>query len=389
MAKMNFQIVKVIGLAGLLLCAGGLAAAEGDPFPPSNLAEETLVYIGSDANGKSQGIYAFWLQTKNLAVSQNITLVPIGLAADTPLVTDLQIDSKRRLVFALSAVDEFDGKPGGAVIAFSVDDATGMLTLINQQASMGAKPCYIALDGEAKHALVANCGGGSLAVLPIAQDGKLGPAQTVSTGGGRTGCIALDPESQFGFACETALSKVLAYRFDGALTPNEPAEVNAGEGAGPRRVVFRPDGKYAYVANELNSTITTYAYDSRTGSLTPQGSVSTVPPYYDGPNRATELAIHPTGRFLYVSNAGHNSVVLFTVNEGDGALNYVEEQGTGGANPVSFGIQPSAKHLAIANHDANTVLASRIDDGNGRLKPSGLFAAVPSPTAVRFLPPVK
>lgn len=388
MARLDFQTI-VVGLASLLLYVGGLSAAEGDPFPPTDLAEETLVYVGSDVNGEGQGIYAFWLQTKNLAVSQNITLVPIGLAADTPQVTDLELDSKRRLVFALSAVEEFGGKPSGAVSAFAVDDATGMLRLINQQSSLGSNPCHIALDREAKHALVANCGGGSLAVLPIGQDGTLGPAQAVTTAGRQTACITLDPENRFGFACETALSKVLAYRYDGALTPNEPAEVNAGEGAGPRRMVFRPDGKYAYVANALNSTITAYAYDSRTGSLTPQGSVSTVPPYYDGPNRATELAIHPTGRFLYVSNSGHNSIVLFTVNESDGALNYVEEQGTGGANPVSFGIQPSAKHLAIANHDANTVLASRIDDGNGRLKPSGLFAAVPSPTAVRFLPPAQ
>lgn len=387
---MDFRIVKVIALAGILVCGGGLMAAEGDPFPPSDLAEETLVYVGSDAEGEGRGIHAFWLQTKNLAVSQNITLVPIGLAADTPQVTYLEIDAQRRLVFALSNVDEFGGRPGGAVSAFAVDNATGMLKLINQQSSMGAKPCYIALDREAKHALVANCnGGGSLAVLPIAQDGQLGPAQIVTTGGERPACIALDPENRFGFGCETGLNKILAYRYDGALTPNEAAAANAEKGAGPRRMVFRPDGKYAYVANELASTITAYAYDAQTGSLTPQLSVATVPPYYDGPNRATELAMHPTGRFLYVSNSGHNSVVLFTVNENDGALNYVEEQGTGGANPLSFGIQPSAKHLAIANHDANTVLASRIDDGNGRLKPSGLFAEVPSPTAVRFLPPAE
>lgn len=387
MAKLDFQVV--VGLASLLLYAGGLSAVEGDPFPPTDLAAETLVYVGSDVNGEGQGIYAFWLQTKNLAVSQNITLVPIGLAADTPQVTDLELDSKRRLVFALSAVEEFGGKPGGVVSAFAVDDVTGMLRLINQQSSMGSNPCRIALDREAKHALVANCGGGSLAVLPIGQDGALGPAQAVATEGRQTTCIALDPQNRFAFGCETALNKLLAYRYGGVLTTNESAAVDAGEGAGPRRMVFRPDGKYAYVANELNSTVTAYAYDASTGSLTPQQSVATVPPYYDGPNRATELAIHPTGRFLYVSNSGHNSVVLFTVNESDGSLNYVEEQGTGGANPLSFGIQPSAQHLAIANHGANTVLASRIDDGNGRLKPSGLFAEVPSPTVVRFLPPAE
>jgi 6-phosphogluconolactonase len=397
MARIEFQIIKVIALASSLVAASVLLAAEGDPFPPTDLTEETLVYVGSQATGEEQGIYAFWLQTKNLAVSQNITLVPIGIAAATPQVTHLELDPDRRLVFALSAVDEFEGKAGGSVAAFAVDAATGKLNPINQQPSMGAEPCHLALDREVKHALVTNCASGNLAVFPIGPDGTLGAAtQVVSTGsadsagGAQTACVALDPENQFGFACETGLGKVLAYRYDvgsGVLAPGESLPLDAG--SGPRRMVFRPDGKFAYAANESNSTITAYAYDSQTGSLAPAQTVATVPPYYDGSNRATELAIHPTGRFLYVSNSGHNSVVLFTVNEADGLLTYVEEQGTGGSNPVNFGIQPSAKHLAIANYDADTVLVCRIDDGNGRLKPSGLFADVPSPTIVRFLPPAE
>ena len=399
MARIEFQIAKVIALASLLIGASVLPASEGDPFPPTDLTEETLVYVGSRATGEEQGIYAFWLQTKNLTVSQNITLFPIGIAAATPQVTHLELDPNRRLVFALSAVEEFEGTPGGSVVAFAVDAATGTLNPINQQPSMGAKPCHLALDREVKYALVTNCASGNLAVFPIGPDGTLGAAtQVVSTGsadgagGAQTACVALDPENRFGFACETGLSKLFAYRYDagrGTLTPGEPPSLDAEDGSGPRRLVFRPDGKFAYAANELNSTVTAYVYDSQAGSLTPTQNVATVPPYYDGPNRATELGIHPTGKFLYVSNSGHNSVALFTVSEADGSLTYVEEQGTGGSNPVSFGIQPSAKHLAIANHDANTVLVCRIDDGNGRLKPSGLFADVPLPTIVRFLPPAK
>jgi 6-phosphogluconolactonase len=151
--------------------------------------------------------------------------------------------------------------------------------------------------------------------------------------------------------------------------------------------VFRPDGKYAYALNELNSTIIVFGYDASAGALKELQSISTLPDYFDGTNAAMEAAVHPSGKYLYVSNNGHNSVVLFGIDPEKGTLTYVEEQGTGGANPIQFGIQPSAQHLAIANHDADTVLASRIDSGNGRLKPSGIFAAVPSPACVRFLPP--
>jgi 6-phosphogluconolactonase len=154
-------------------------------------------------------------------------------------------------------------------------------------------------------------------------------------------------------------------------------------------MAFRPDGKFAYVTNELDSTVNAYSYDAAAGKLTRIQTVSTVPGYYDGPNSTAEIAVHPTGKYLFVSNRGHNSVALFTIDGAKGELNWVEEQGTGGKTPRHFGIQPNGAHMAICNQESDTVLASRIDASNGRLKPSGIFAEVPSPVCAVFLPPAE
>jgi 6-phosphogluconolactonase len=154
-------------------------------------------------------------------------------------------------------------------------------------------------------------------------------------------------------------------------------------------MAFLPGGRFAYVVNELNSTITSFAYDAQGGALTAVETATALPGYYDGPNAAAEIAVHPSGKSIYVSNRGYNSVVLFSVDPDRGALTYIEEQGTGGKTLRYFGIQPSAKHMAIANQDSGTLLACRIDSGNRRLKRSGVFAEAPTPMCAKFLPPSK
>jgi 6-phosphogluconolactonase len=389
----------------LALCVslGDLTGGQGPAA--GNLAKDTLVYVGTYTMGKStgKGIYLFRLQTENLEVSQNITLVPLGLAAETPNPSYLDIDFKRRLLFAVNEVDEFEGKPTGAISAFSIDPATGKLTLLNQRPSMGKGPCNLVLDKAGRNVLVANYGSGTVAVLPVAPDGRLGEATSVVQHTGRSinperqkgphaHCITLDPANRFAFACDLGLDKILSYRFDaskGTLTPNGPAFTSVKPGAGPRSMVFRPDGRFAYVGNELHSSATAFRYDANAGTLTEVQTVSTLPEYFAGPNSVAEVSMHPSGKWLYVSNRGHNSVVMFSIDPDTGTLTYVEEQGTGGRTPRHFGIEPSAKHLAIANQNSDTVLAARIDPGNGRLKPSGVFASVPSPVFVKFLPPAE
>jgi 6-phosphogluconolactonase len=360
-------------------------------------AGSTLVYAGTYTNtkSKSKGIYVYWLKTRNLEVSQNITLMPVGVAAETDNPSFFDLDLKRRLLFTINEVEI------GTVTAFSIDSSTGTLKLINKVASGGARPCHLTLDRSGKFLLVANYNNGSVAVLPVAADGRLSePGQVIQhTGksihpqrqtGPHAHCVTMDPANRFAFVCDLGVDKVFSYRFDaasGKLRPNDPPSQAAKAGAGPRHMVFRPDGKFAYVINELNSTVVTYSCDSAIGKLNEVQTVSTLPEYYDGPNTAGEVEVHPAGKFLYVSNRGNNTVVLFNVEPEKGTLTYVEEQGTGGNTPRHFGIQPSAEHLVIANQDTDQLLASRIDAGNGRLKPSGLFAECPSPACAKFVPP--
>ncbi len=391
-------------LASWILFASLAKAADLDSTPSATLPKNaTLVYVGTftGEKGKGKGIYVYRLQTENLDVSQNITLAPLGLAAETPSPSFIVLDPKRRLLFAANEVDEYEGKPAGAVSAFSIDPATGKLTLINEQSSRGPGPCHLVLDKEGKNLLVANYKGGSVAVLPVAADGHLGEATDFIQHEGKsvnperqTGphahCVTLSPDNRFAFVCDLGLDKVMVYQFDaehGKLTPADPPFGALKPGAGPRHMVFRPDGKFAYVINELDSTITGFAYEPKTGGLKELQTISTLPHYYDGPNATAEIGMHPTGKWLYASNRGHNSVILFTIDPADGTLTYVEEQGTGGKTPRQFGIDPSAKHLAIGNQDSDTLLVCRIDAENGRLKPSGVFAECPSPACVQFLPP--
>lgn len=354
---------------------------------------DTLAYVGTFTKGQSKGIYVFRLQTQKLEVSQNITLVPLGLAAETPNPAFLEIDARRRVVYAANDLHTFEGKSSGAVSAFSVDPASGKLTLINQRPSMGSAPCFLTLDNEGRNLLVTNCLGGSVAVFPVAADGRLGEASEVVQHPGKdphTHCVTLSTDGHFAYACDMGLDRLMVYRYDaqkGKLTPANPPMLALPAGTAPRHLVFRPDGRFAYVVGAKSSTVTTLAYDGKTGGLRVVQTISSLPESWEGTNAAAEVAVHPSGKFLYVSNRGHNSVVLFGIDAETGTLTFVEEQGTGGKTPRHFGLEPSAKHLAIANQDSDSVLVCRVDGGNGRLKPSGVFATVPSPVCVKFLAP--
>jgi 6-phosphogluconolactonase len=374
------HLVPAFLLAGL-----ATTAAWAQEAPPPQ-GKSTLVYIGTHTGDNAKGIYLFRLQSAGTEVFQNVTLVPLGLAAETARPTFFEIDANRRLLFSVNEIDQFEGKPGGAVSAFAIDD-TGRLKLINQRASGGPAPCHLSIAAEGKHVVVANCGNGSLAVLPVAADGQLG-AVTEEVAGTKAACVATDPAGKFVFVCEPANDRVLVFQLDaatGKLTPRTPVPIKAG--AAPRQVAFRPDGQFAYVLNQKNSTVTAFAYDAANGALKEVGSASTVPEYFDGTNMTHDLRVHNTGKYLYVSNIGHDSIVLFNIDKDKGTLTYVEEQGTGGRHPKEFGVQTSGGHMAISLPDTNQVLASRIDDTNGRLKPSGIFADVPSPAGIRFLAP--
>jgi 6-phosphogluconolactonase len=382
------------------LTLGTIAAPTSHDAPPKNA---TLVYVGTftDTPANSEGIYCFWLNTGNNDLSQNITLQPLGVAAETPNPSFLALDRERRLLFCANEKDSFQGKPGGGVSSFAIDATTGKLTPINQQSSMGPGPCHLVLDKTGRNLLVANYNSGNVAVLPVATDGRLGEATCViqDTGKGpnperqqgpHAHCVALSPDNRFAFVCDLGIDKVMIYKFDaahGKLTPNDPPFAAVEPGAGPRHIVFHPNGKFAYVISEMGSTITAFAYDAETGALKEVQTLSSLSGNYSGPNKAAEIAIAPSGKFLFASNRGNNTVVLFAIDAEKGILARIEEQTTGGKTPRHFGLDPSGKYLVICNQDSDTILACRIDPNNGHLKPpSSVLTATPSPVCAVFLP---
>lgn len=386
-------------LVTLLVCVVVPGHAQTPPaYDPKN---DTLVYVGTYTRQKSKGIYCYRLQTRNNEVAQNITLVPLGLAAEAVNPSFLAVDHARRLLFCVNETNEFAGQPGGAVSAYAIEPATGQLRLINQRPTRGTGPCHLALDKTGRHLVVSNYGGGSVTVVPVAADGTLGePSDFVQHAGSsvhpqrqqgpHAHGATFSTDNRFVYICDLGLDRVLAYKFDaatGKLTPADPAFTALAPGSGPRHLVFRPDGKFAYVINELTSTVTAFAHDAATGALKEIQTVTTLPGYYDGPNTTAEIDVHPSGKWLYASNRGNETVVLFNIDAATGTLTYTEEQNTGGKKPRHFGIEPSAKHLVIANQDSDTLLVCRIDAGNGRLKPSGVFAEAPSPVCAVFVAP--
>ncbi len=354
-------------------------------------AANTLVYVGTyTGENKGKGIYLYELR--------GTALEPRGLAAETPSPSFLEIDLKRRLLFAVNEVDRFEDKKTGSVSAFRIDPTTGRLTLINQQPSMGTAPCHLVLDRTGRNLIVANYSSGSVAVIPVATDGRLGEPSCViqHTGQGGTPrqkgphahCVTLDAANTFAFVCDLGLDKIMAYRLDaarGQLTPAEPAFAMLKPGSGPRHMAFRPDGKFAYVVNELNSTVTTFAYAAATGKLTEIRTDSTLPPGFDGKNTCAEVAVHPSGKWLYGSNRGRDSIAIFAIDAKKGTLTSVGDEATGGNQPRHFALDPSAKMLAVANQGSNSVFLRVIDPATGRLQPATSKTEVPWPVCVAFM----
>ena len=388
--------------AALLFITAALHGADSNSMPATTYtpAKDTLVYVGTYTGAKSKGIYRFKLQTENEADPANIPLRPFGLAAETPNPTFLAIDPARHLLFAANEIDTFEGKPSGAISSFAIDPATGKLTLINQRPSSGGGPCHLLLDATGRNILVANYGGGSVSVIRVAPDGRLGETTAFIQNHGKSldparqegphaHCVTLDAANRFVFVCDLGLDRVLIYRFDadhGTLTPAEPAYAAIKPGSGPRHLAFRPDGRFAYVFNELNSTITTFAYAPATGRLTEVATISSLPPGYTGKNSGAEIAVHPGGKFLYASNRGRNSIALLAIDPDKGTLGFVADYDTGGKIPRHFAFDPSATHLVIGNQNSDTILVTRIA-ADGRLQPSAIHTAVPSPVCAVFLPP--
>ncbi|MGD0897316.1 MAG: lactonase family protein [Thermoguttaceae bacterium] len=388
----------IVSFTVLLSAAmSGPAAAQSDapPGPPKRLWLYFGTYTNTDA--KSRGIYLGHL---DLATGR---LESVELAGETTNPSFLAVHPTRGLLYCVGEMSNFEGKGTGAVNAFSIQPKTGKLTLLNQQSSGGSGPCHVTIDRTGRYVLVANYGSGSVACLPIQGDGRLAAASCVVQHCGssvypqrQTGphahAIYLDPANRIALAADLGMDKILVYCFNadcGKLGLNRPAWVAAQPGAGPRHLAFHPNGRWLFCINELDNTVTRYCYDAGRGELRPCESLSTLPEGFQGTNTAAEIAVHPSGKFLYGSNRGHNSVAIFAIDAETGKLRQVGHQSTQGKTPRYVGIDPAGRYLLAAHQDTNNVVIFRIDAATGQLQPTGPAVEVPAAVCIEMIKPLE
>lgn len=358
---------------------------------PFAIAAETLVYVGTDTSGASKGIYVATLDETTGALS------PPRLAAAIGNPGFLAIHPSKPLLYSVAAGKAADGSWKEEVAAFAVQQ-DGSLVLLNTQPSGGNGPCHISVDASGRVLLLANYNGSNVVSYPIGDDGKLGPAaSTIRHEGASVNPqrqtrphphgIYPGPTQALAYVPDLGIDKVMIHRLDvasGRLSPHTHATTEPG--GGPRHMAFHPNGRYAYVNLELTSRVAAYRVDAATGALDGFQVLSSLPAGVRSEGNTTaEILVHPGGRFLYVSNRGHDSIALFAIDPQDGSLRFVETTPTGGRTPRSFGIVPGGRFLVAANQNGHTVTVFRIDPERGTLSPAGREVTVDRPNHVRFL----
>jgi 6-phosphogluconolactonase len=357
-----------------------------------------IFYVGTYTadDGKatqSKGIYAFRYD----AATAEIT--PLGLAAETTNPSWVVIHPNGKFLYATNELKDYKGPNSGGLSAFSIDHATGKLTFLNEVPSRGADPCYASVDRTGKFLLVANYTGGSVAVFPIQADGKLGEASSFvqHTGHGPNAerqeaahahSIDLSPDNRFAFVDDLGLDELKVYKFEsskGTLTPNDPPFAKVDAGAGARHFALHPSGKFAYVVDEMGSKVSVFSADLSNGTLHPLQAISTIPADFKTENDDAEIHVHPSGKFLYASNRGHDSIAVFAIDQNKGTLTLVEITPTQGKVPRSFEIDPTGTLLFAANQKSDNIVVFRIDAKTGRLTPTGKVLSVGAPVAIKFL----
>ena len=351
-----------------------------------------FVFIGTyteHEGSQSQGIYIYRMDP----LSGKLTFDNMVKGVINP--SFLEIHPQRNFLYAVNEVQYSGGRTGGGVSAFSI--TPDKIDFLNDQFSYGTDPCYLSVEQTGQFALVANYSSGSIAMLPIQSGGRLGPAFDVIQHAGssahperQTGphvhCILPDPTNRFAIAVDLGLDKLVVYQLDlenGKLRKH--TEIDVQPGAGPRHLTFHPNGQYAYLINELNSTIIGYRYDSANGAFAELQTVPALPTDFHDENVCADIHISPNGNYLYASNRGHDSLVCFFIDENTGELIYRSHTPTGGQYPRSFAIDPSGTFLLVANQKTNNVITFRIDSESGQLAKTGQKIELSMPVCLKFV----
>jgi 6-phosphogluconolactonase len=379
-------------LGGLLVAAATATAAHAASGTPA--VEGQRFYVAGRAKGDAAGIYRGRL---DLATG---TVAIEGRAAEAEQPSFLALHPDGQTLYLANAMRQFRGEPGGALGAYRIDPATGDLARLNREPSRGTSTCHLTVDATGRYLLAVNYGTGSVIVRALGEEGRVGKVTAFIQHEGRSvdprrqkgphaHSVNLDAANRFAFVADLGLDKVMVYRFDaeaGTLAPHDPPHMAAKPGAGPRHFAFHPSGTYAYVLNEMASSVTAMAYDAAAGVLTPLHTVTMLPEGFDAKNTGAEVAVHPSGRFAYASNRGHDSIAIFRIDEKTGRLTPAGHASTQGKRPRHFAIDPSGRYLLAANRDSNTLVAFRIDTETGALEPTGSSAEVPGAICILMVP---
>ncbi len=374
--KLNFPLIL-----SLVLITGSLS-----------FATEQIVYFGTGGRAESKGIYMARLDVETGKLSAP------ELAAEALSPGFLAIHPDEQLLYSVCAVAGVDRRKSGGVSAFAIKRPSGKLKFLNQVFSGGAGPCHLTVDQTGKTVLVANYGSGTVAALEIADDGRvsLTNAPILNEGssvdpkrqtGPHAHSINVDPANKFAVVADLGLDKVLVFKLDpdkAMLAPH--SAVSVAPGSGPRHFAFHPGGKFAYVINELLSTITAFSYDGEAGNLKELQTLSTLPDGHEENNSTAEVQVHPSGKFVYGSNRGHDTIAVFACDPDEGTLTLVEHEPIRGEVPRNFGIDPTGTFLLAAGQKSNSVAVFRIDQETGALDYAGSEIEVPNPICVKFLP---
>lgn len=363
------------------------------------MVQNYFVYVGTftnlkDGGHRSEGIYIFRLN------GTESKLYPVGAVRGLLSPSFLALHPTGRYLYAVNEVKQFEGKIGGAISAFAIDRKTGGLTPLNRQFSRGADPCYVSVDKEGRWLLASNYSGGNAIVYPILPDGSLGKEtafvqhqgsgpNAVRQEAAHAHSIQMDPTNRFVLIADLGLDQVVVYRLDlqkGTLAPNNPPGAKLPPGSGPRHLVFHPNQSWMYVANELNSTVSVFACDLINGRFDLLQTLSTLPEGFSEENTVADIHLAHGGRWLFVSNRGHDSLASFAVDNLSGRLTALGHTPTGGQTPRNFNLDPSNNLLLAANQDSDSIVTFRLDAATGTLTRTGEVTAVPRPVCVVFLP---
>ncbi len=375
----------------LVLCAPLALFSSAQSSEKSVARGQYLVYVGTyTTKTESKGIYAYEFD------SATGKLTPKGVAAETPDPSWVAVHPSGKFLYAANEA----GK-ASTVSAFAIDAKNGKLTILNQLPSLGEDPCYLSFDKTGKYVLVANYSSGTIAVFPILADGRLGEHTAMLKDQGATGpnkerqegphahWIEVSSDNRFVFVADLGLDAILSYRFDaskGSLTPNKPFFLRPlTAGAGPRHATFSPGGGHFYVLSEINSTVTAFAYAPDHGVFGYLGGVPMLPAGFEGRNDAAEIAIHQSGKWLFASNRGHDSIAVFSIDPASGKLTAAGGFPTGGREPRHFALDPTGQYLLAENQLSGNIVGFRIDPATGKLTATGEVLQVPSPVCVAFL----